>query len=165
MESLRSNKPLLYSIFFSFSLVLSLIFNLLPQLTEQFQIVIIPDDVSEQRSHPPFLFERTLPCLDAIDRLLRCPGRCSFSLHDRSGFGILSRSSKIKTILMSFLFFSSSVSVVSFLWKERERENARTFFVLSLNIIRARYIAEKENDDCDFISLSRRRADLERQCR
>ncbi len=45
MESLRGNKPLLYSIIFSFSLVLSLIFNLLPQLTEQFQIVLIPDDV------------------------------------------------------------------------------------------------------------------------
>lgn len=45
MESLRGNKPLLYSIIFAFSLVLSLIFNLLPQLTEQFQIVIIPDDV------------------------------------------------------------------------------------------------------------------------
>jgi hypothetical protein len=45
MESLRSNKPLLYSIVFSFSLVISLIFNLLPQLTEQFQIVLIPDDV------------------------------------------------------------------------------------------------------------------------
>jgi len=45
MESLRSNKPLLYSIFFSFSLVLSLIFNLMPQLTEQFQIVLIPDDM------------------------------------------------------------------------------------------------------------------------
>ncbi|CAF0867691.1 unnamed protein product [Rotaria sordida] len=45
MESLRSNKPLLYSIIFSFTLVLSLIFNLLPQLTEQFQIVLIPDDM------------------------------------------------------------------------------------------------------------------------
>ncbi|CAF3962733.1 unnamed protein product [Adineta steineri] len=45
MESLRSNKPLLYSIIFSFSLVISLIFNLLPQLTEQFQIVLIPDDM------------------------------------------------------------------------------------------------------------------------
>lgn len=48
MEGLRANKPLLYSIIFSFSLVLSLIFNLLPQLTEQFQIVIIPDDVSRE---------------------------------------------------------------------------------------------------------------------
>jgi len=47
MESLRSNKPLLYSILFSFSLVISLIFNLIPQLTEQFQIVLIPDDVRE----------------------------------------------------------------------------------------------------------------------
>jgi cation-transporting ATPase 13A1 len=45
MESLRGNKPLLYSIFFSFTLVISLIFNLLPQLTEQFQIVLIPDDM------------------------------------------------------------------------------------------------------------------------
>ena len=47
MESLRSNKPLLYSILFSFSLVISLIFNIFPQLTEQFQIVLIPDDVRE----------------------------------------------------------------------------------------------------------------------
>lgn len=46
MESLRSNKPLLYSILFSFSLVICLIFNILPQLTEQFQIVLLPDDVS-----------------------------------------------------------------------------------------------------------------------
>ncbi|CAF4828323.1 unnamed protein product [Rotaria sp. Silwood1] len=45
MESLRANKPLLYSIIFSFTLVLSLIFNLLPQLTEQFQIVLMPDDM------------------------------------------------------------------------------------------------------------------------
>ncbi|CAF0998941.1 unnamed protein product [Didymodactylos carnosus] len=45
MESLRSNKPLLYSLIFSFTLVISLIFNLLPQVTEQFQIVIIPDDL------------------------------------------------------------------------------------------------------------------------
>lgn len=50
MESLRSNKPLLYSIIFSFSLVLCLIFNLLPQLTDQFQIVIIPDDVRKRRN-------------------------------------------------------------------------------------------------------------------
>ena len=49
MESLRSNKPLLYSILFSFSLVVSLIFNIVPQLTEQFQIVLIPDDVSRTR--------------------------------------------------------------------------------------------------------------------
>jgi len=45
MESLRSNKPLLYSLIFSFSLIICLIFNLLPQVTEQFQIVIIPDDL------------------------------------------------------------------------------------------------------------------------
>jgi hypothetical protein len=60
MESLRSNKPLLYSILFSFSLVISLIFNLLPQLTEQFQIVLIPDDVRtkelNKRTNVFFLF-------------------------------------------------------------------------------------------------------------
>jgi hypothetical protein len=51
MEGLRSNKPLLYSILCSFSLVISLIFNLLPQLTEQFQIVLIPDDVRNPIFH------------------------------------------------------------------------------------------------------------------
>ncbi|CAF0986240.1 unnamed protein product [Didymodactylos carnosus] len=46
MESLRSNKPLLYSLIFSFTFIICLIFNLLPQVTEQFQIVIIPDDIA-----------------------------------------------------------------------------------------------------------------------
>ena len=54
MESLRSNKPLLYSILLSFALVFSLIFNLFPQLTGQFQIVLIPDDVRNAW----FLFEQ-----------------------------------------------------------------------------------------------------------
>ena len=93
MESLRSNKPLLYSIFFSFSLVLSLIFNLMPQLTEQFQIVLIPDDVNQQNETIKNLFEIIFLHLDAIDCVLCCNGRCCFSLFDRSSTAIFSWSS------------------------------------------------------------------------
>ena len=71
MESLRGNKPLLYSIVFAFSLVLSLIFNLIPQLTEQFQIVIIPDDVSRRYALISYSFIISSR-LDAIDCFLCC---------------------------------------------------------------------------------------------
>jgi hypothetical protein len=72
MESLRSNKPLLYSIIFSFSLVISLIFNLLPQLTEQFQIVLIPDDVRNEFFETKIYIYLISLSLDAIDCFLRC---------------------------------------------------------------------------------------------
>lgn len=122
MESLRSNKPLLYSIVFSFSLVTCLIFNILPQLTEQFQIVIIPDDVSSNSifvwpSKYELLFYRIF-LLDAIDRFLRCSSGCGSSLHYRSRFSILLRQSKIKTIL---IFVHRCVIV----WGKDQEDEAR----------------------------------------
>lgn len=46
MESLKENKPLLYSILFSGSAVVVLAARLMPELSDQFQIVLFPDDVS-----------------------------------------------------------------------------------------------------------------------
>jgi cation-transporting ATPase 13A1 len=46
MESLRQNKPLLYSILFSASAVVVLACRIMPEMSEQFQIVEFPDDVS-----------------------------------------------------------------------------------------------------------------------
>lgn len=47
MESLRENKMLMYSIFASSGVVLSLALNLVPDLQSAFQIIDFPDDVSE----------------------------------------------------------------------------------------------------------------------
>ena len=46
MESLKENKPLLYSIIFSASAAVVLACRLMPELNEQFQIVDFPADVS-----------------------------------------------------------------------------------------------------------------------
>jgi hypothetical protein len=46
MESLRENKPLLWSIFASFFAVVALVTGLLPDLANQFSIVEFPIDVS-----------------------------------------------------------------------------------------------------------------------
>lgn len=46
MESLRENRPLLISILVSTGLVLFLSLNLSSELTETFQIVSFPEDVS-----------------------------------------------------------------------------------------------------------------------
>jgi manganese-transporting P-type ATPase len=45
MESLRENKPLLYSILFSGSAVVILACRLMPELSDQFQIVDFPSEV------------------------------------------------------------------------------------------------------------------------
>jgi cation-transporting ATPase 13A1 len=45
MESLTENKPLLYSILFSTGAVFVLAGRLMPELSDQFQIVEFPDDV------------------------------------------------------------------------------------------------------------------------
>lgn len=47
MESLRENKMLMYSIFASSGVVMSLALNLVPDLQSAFQIIDFPDDVSE----------------------------------------------------------------------------------------------------------------------
>jgi cation-transporting ATPase 13A1 len=46
MESLRQNKPLLYSILFSASAVVVLACRLMPEMSDQFQIVEFPEEVS-----------------------------------------------------------------------------------------------------------------------
>jgi cation-transporting ATPase 13A1 len=46
MESLKENKPLLYSIIFSASAAVLLACRIMPELKEQFQIVDFPADVS-----------------------------------------------------------------------------------------------------------------------
>jgi hypothetical protein len=45
MESLSENRPLLYSILFSAASVFTLAGRFMPELSDQFQIVEIPDDV------------------------------------------------------------------------------------------------------------------------
>lgn len=45
MESLKENKPLLYSILFSASAVVVLACRIMPEFSDQFQIVEFPDDV------------------------------------------------------------------------------------------------------------------------
>jgi cation-transporting ATPase 13A1 len=45
MESLKENKPLLYSILFSASAVAVLACRLLPEFSDQFQIVEFPEEV------------------------------------------------------------------------------------------------------------------------
>ncbi len=49
MESLRENRPLLYSILFSAGAVFVLVARLSPDTCDQFQIVEIPDDVNIMR--------------------------------------------------------------------------------------------------------------------
>ena len=46
MESLKENKPLLYSILFSASAVVILACRLMPEMSDQFQIVEFPNDVN-----------------------------------------------------------------------------------------------------------------------
>jgi cation-transporting ATPase 13A1 len=48
MESLKDNKPLLYSIFFSASAAVALASRISPEFNEQFQIVEFPDEVNNQ---------------------------------------------------------------------------------------------------------------------
>ncbi len=45
MESLKENKPLLYSILFSASAVVVLACRLMPEFSDQFQIVEFPEEV------------------------------------------------------------------------------------------------------------------------
>ena len=47
MESLSENKPLLYSILFSAGSVFVLAGRLMPDLSDQFQIVEFPDEVNK----------------------------------------------------------------------------------------------------------------------
>jgi cation-transporting ATPase 13A1 len=47
MESLSENKPLLYSILFSAGSVFFLAGRLVPELSDQFQIVDFPDEVNK----------------------------------------------------------------------------------------------------------------------
>ena len=47
MESLKNNKPLLYSLLFSAGAILSLASGVVPEMSEQFEIVPFPDEVSD----------------------------------------------------------------------------------------------------------------------
>lgn len=49
MESLKENRPLLYSILFSAGAVVVLASRLMPELSDQFQIVPFEDDVKRKR--------------------------------------------------------------------------------------------------------------------
>lgn len=45
MESLKSNKPLLYSILGSSAVVLALTLGVMPEISEQLEIISFPDEV------------------------------------------------------------------------------------------------------------------------
>lgn len=46
MESLRNNKPMLYSLSISGSAIIALASGMLPEATEYFELVQLPDEVS-----------------------------------------------------------------------------------------------------------------------
>lgn len=48
MESLRNNKPMLYSLSISGSAIIALASGLVPEATEYFELVHLPDEVSLQ---------------------------------------------------------------------------------------------------------------------
>ena len=57
MESLTENKPLLYSLFFSGASIVALASVMLPELSEKFELIELPTEVSTVDSlkfRPPY---------------------------------------------------------------------------------------------------------------
>lgn len=66
MESLTENKPLLYSLFISGGAITALASGVVPEFSEQFELVHLPPEVSKVLSHPIYSQICTCPFLKQL---------------------------------------------------------------------------------------------------